>query len=62
MEYLEGHRVINPLDAWDKLGIYRLSARICDLRKAGHKIDDERITVQNRFGEDCRVARYWLSV
>jgi hypothetical protein len=51
---------VHPMAAWDELGIYRLSARICDLRDAGHKIISESINVCNRFGEACRVASYRL--
>ena len=49
---------INPLEAWAKLGVYRLAARINDLRRDGHDIQSEAITVPNRFGEACRVAQY----
>lgn len=58
--YLEQHGTINPLEAWVKLGIYRLSAVVFDLRKKGLEIETESVTVQNRFGEDCDVARYKL--
>ena len=30
--YLKTHKSINPKDAWVKMGIYRLGARIHDLR------------------------------
>lgn len=58
--YLREHRTINPLEAWGYLGIYRLAARIRDLRRAGHGIRRELVPVENRFGEVCRVARYTL--
>lgn len=60
LEHLQTGRSINPLQAWRVLGIYRLSGRIFDLRKAGHKITSERKTVFNRFGEDVVVANYKL--
>lgn len=58
LEYLQEHRRINPLEAWRKLGIYRLGARVFDLRAAGHTIHSERVSVANQYGEKCRVASY----
>ena len=51
---------INPMQAWDELGIYRLGARVFDLRSAGHAIVRVMVPVPNRYGEDCRVAQYRL--
>ena len=51
---------ITPMDAWSELGIYRLAARVADLKDAGHKIVKQTVSVANRFGESCRVARYSL--
>lgn len=51
---------INPLQAWARLGIYRLGARIWDLKQAGHRISRQMVKVHNRFGEQCRVAQYRL--
>jgi len=51
---------INPLWSWTTLGIYRLAARICDLRQMGYNIKSTRKTVKNRFGEPCKVAEYYL--
>lgn len=58
LEYLQNTGSINPLSSWQTLGIYRLSARIEDLRKAGYDITTTRIEVLNRFGERCKVAQY----
>lgn len=52
---------VTPLQAWDGLGIYRLAARIKDLRDDGHSITKETVAVENRFGEPCRVAEYRLT-
>ena len=40
--HLRKHGKISPLEALRKLGIYRLGARVLDLRKAGHVIHTER--------------------
>ena len=60
MEHLELHSQIDPLEAWTKLGIYRLSAVVHLLRQAGIKIKTERMEVSNRFNETCNVANYIL--
>ena len=60
LDYLETNDGIDPLTAWRDLGIYRLGARVFDLRKAGHPITRVMREVDNRFGEICRVAYYKL--
>ena len=58
---LRSGRAIDPLTAWVKLGIYRLSAVIFELRRIGWSIRMERRPVKNRFGEECRVGFYTLT-
>lgn len=41
--YLMKNGHIEPVAALHKLGIYRLSARILDLRKAGHVIETKLV-------------------
>ena len=60
MEHLELHNQIDPLEAWTKLGIYRLAAVVHLLRQDGIKIKTERMEVSNRFNETCNVANYVL--
>lgn len=60
LDYMRTHKGITSLDAFRDLGISRLSARIKDLRTAGHVIHAERIEVPNRDGEFCNVAFYQL--
>ena len=58
-QYLLAYGHIDPLTALSQLGIYRLSARILDLRYAGLSIETKRETVPTRTGT-ARVARYEL--
>lgn len=51
---------VEPLIALEELGIYRLGARIFDLKAAGHVIETELIPVTNRNGGMSRYARYTL--
>lgn len=52
---------INPLEAWQQLGIYRLSARVYDLRARGLDVQERTVEVNNRWGETARVGEYYLS-
>ena len=38
LKHLKKHKVITPAEAYSIYGVYRLSARILDLRDAGHNI------------------------
>lgn len=58
LAHLKQHKTIQPMEAWQQLGIYRLAAVIHLLRTDGHEIETDRISVTNRFGEECKVARY----
>ena len=60
LNYLIQHGHIDPLESWQKLGIYRLAAVVLLLRKDGHSIITETKSVQNQFGEACHVAKYVL--
>jgi len=60
IKYLQQYGSIDPMTAWQELGIYRCGARIFDLKAAGHNINSKTKKVRNRFGEECRVALYVL--
>lgn len=60
LDYLQNHISITPKDAWNKLGIYRLSARVFDLRRLGYDIVTNRKEVLDPFGEPKYVAEYRL--
>lgn len=58
LNYLLSGKSIDPLEAWKRLGIYRLAARVFDLRQLGHEIKMTDKIVMNNFGEECRIANY----
>ena len=60
LEYLNNHESLNPLQAWRELGVYRLAAVICELRKDGVPIQTDLRPVINQFDEECRVGHYSL--
>lgn len=60
LNYLQSNNHIEPLRAWTELGIYRLSARINELRHLGYDIETTRTSSVNKFGETCYYAEYVL--
>ena len=60
LKYLVKHKSITPIEAWNRLGIYRLSGRIYDLKEMGYGIETSKTTVTNAFGEKCTVGSYSL--
>ena len=59
IEFIRDHGSITTKQATD-IGVYRLSARVFDIRAFGINVEKEMVTVKNRKGEDCRVARYFI--
>ena len=53
-------RSINPLDAWQEFGIYRVSDVVLRLRKSGWHIITDELPVVNTFREKCLVGLYRL--
>lgn len=56
LQYLQTHRGITGQDALFKLGLYRLSGEIHQLRKEGHNIKTEMM----ERSDGTRFARYYL--
>lgn len=51
-----GERGVTPMDALERIGSFRLAARVWDLRHQGHTINDVGYTTER----GARVARYVL--
>ena len=60
IKYIRDNGSITTKQAMEDLGCYRLSGRIYDIKAIGIEVEKEMITVQNRNGKDCRVARYTI--
>lgn len=60
LEYIKEYGGITPLEAIRDLGVYRLSARISDLKRKGFSIVSNTVAVKNRRGTTSRIARYTL--
>jgi hypothetical protein len=60
LDYLRSGNTITSLDAFHELGITRISAVVYNLKRDGHHLIKENVTVKNRFEEDCTIARWSL--
>lgn len=58
LQYLKDHGSINPGEAYTNLHIYRLGARILELRREGHNIETKMEKTRNADGETVRYAVY----
>ncbi len=59
--YLSSGKAINPLVAFNRLGVYRLSAVIYTLKSEGEDITTTMTPVKNRFGRTMHVASYRMA-
>ena len=60
IDYLKKYGSITPAEAYEKLGIMRLQARIHELRQMGYNIVTELIRQRNRYGKTITFAKYKL--
>jgi len=61
LQHLQTYGSIEPLTALREYGIYRLGARISDLKTEGHKIRTERMTSKSHItGNTVHYAKYVL--
>lgn len=60
LDYIDRFGSITQDEASRDLGVKRLASRISDLKRLGYPIISEPEIVKNRFGENCRIARYRL--
>ena len=60
LQYIDDFGSITQLEALRDLGVMRLASRISDLKRLGYPVFSTIETVNNRYGEKCRVKRYWI--
>lgn len=60
LNFLEKYGTITPWQAFEFLGITKLSTRIGELKQAGYNIKSTMIKVKARNGRETRVCQYWL--
>lgn len=61
LDYIAVFGSITQLEALRDLGVMRLASRISDLRRLGYPIESCKETVKNRYGEECRIKRYYIT-
>ena len=59
LRHLETFGSIDPVQALQEYGVFRLAARIEELRQE-HNIETHLVKTINRFGEEVRYGRYVL--
>lgn len=60
LEHFENGGSLTAAEALQLYSCFRLAARVSDLRRSGYPIKGEMVSVQNQFGESCRVKRYYM--
>lgn len=60
IEFMEQNGSITSMDAFNYLGITKLTTRISEMRASGMDIDGVMEKRKNRFGESVRFMRYTL--
>ena len=58
VDYMVRFGSINPLQALQDIGCFRLASRISDLKKKGYPIISKRVNYINRFGEAKHFNEY----
>lgn len=58
--YMREHSSITTYEAFEQLGITKLTTRISELRRAGFKIKSQVYSGLNRYGKPVTYNRYWL--
>ena len=58
VDYMKQFGSINPLQALQDIGCFRLASRISDLKKKGYPIISKRVNYINRFGEAKHFNEY----
>lgn len=59
IEFIRDNGSITTMQAFG-IGVTRLASRIHEIKSIGIDVQKEMVTVQNRKGENCRVARYTI--
>ena len=60
LDYMDEFGGITSYEAFQDLGITRLSAVVYDLRHEGINIDSETVHKKNRYGEQTAFSRYFI--
>ena len=60
LDYMKEHGSITTFEAYEQLGITKLTTRISELRNGGFIIRQRAESGVNRYGKPVTYNRYWL--
>lgn len=60
LEYINENGSINPIEALEQLGCFRLATRVFELKQMGYPIKTKQHTYKNNKGQNKRYAVYYL--
>lgn len=60
LKHLKTRGTITAASAMNLYGIYRLAARVKELKDQGHPIQSKMVSSRNRYGEKVAWKVYWL--
>ena len=60
LDYMNRYGSITPMDAFEDLGITKLSTRIGELKRDGYPIESRMEKGHSRWGDECKFKRYWM--
>lgn len=60
LSYMKEHGSITTYEAYEQLGITKLTTRISELKGAGFDIRQRTESGLNRYGKPVTYNRYWL--
>lgn len=60
LDYMNLYGSITPMDAFEDLGITKLSTRIGELKRDGYPIESRMEKGHSRWGDECKFKRYWI--
>lgn len=60
LSYMKEHGSITTYEAYEQLGITKLTTRISELKGAGFDIRQRTESGLNRYGKPVTFNRYWL--
>ena len=60
LAYIIQHDSITSMEAFERLGVTRLSAVVYNLKRKGYKIKSEPEQVKTRYGATATISRYSL--
>lgn len=60
LDYMRDNGSVTTYEAFEELGITKLTTRISEFRAMGYKIRQQTYSGRNRFGKLVTYNRYWL--